>query len=340
MTATDSGRNGGSEIDDPLPAELVADALAQFGLHARASAEFVRHGENTTYSVTADDGRRFALRINRPGYQSDAAIRSELAWMEGLRASGVRTPVPAPGVDGDPLQRATAPAGWSRTAVMFEWVDGVPLSAVGEVEPWERLGELMGRLHAHARAWAHPDWFTRPAWDAEALVGDDPRWGPPDPDDLFAGEDRSALEACRAEVQARLGAIGTGPDRFGLIHGDMGFENVLVTDDGAVVIIDFDDSGYSWYLHDFAVALYPHEGSPGLHDRRDALVAGYRRGREMPERLLAELPTFMMARRIQTLGWVFSHAETAHAQRQRGRRLASTPRATRDFLAWAGDHPV
>ena len=314
--------------------------MARFGLAPQARVTFVRHGENTTYRVSATDGRRFALRIHRPGYQTPEAIRSELEWMEGLRSSGVRTAAHLPGIDGDPLQTATADGEFARTAVLFEWIDGVPLSAVDEVEPWERLGELMARIHAHARSWVCSAWFTRPAWDADALVGDDPRWGPPDPDCVFAAEDRAALEACRAEVRARLELIGTGPDCFGLIHGDLGFENVLVSDDGTVAIIDFDDSGDSWYVHEFAVALYPHVGSSGLRDRRDALVAGYRRVRQLSEEPIAELPTFLMARRIQTLGWMFSRPETAHAQRQRAGRLRSTPQATREFLAWAREHPL
>jgi Ser/Thr protein kinase RdoA (MazF antagonist) len=324
---------------DPLPSALIADALARYGLSARAHATFVRHGENTTYRVTATGGRRFALRVHRPGYQTAEAIRSELAWMESLRRSGIRTPVPVAGTDGDPLQTATTAAGGARTAVLFEWIDGAPLSAVGEVEPWAQLGELMARIHAHARSWKRPARFTRPAWDADALVGDEPRWGPADPHRLLATEDRAVLEACRAEVRARLTRIGTGPDRFGLIHGDLGFENVLVCSDGSVAIIDFDDSGESWYGHEFAVALYPHQGSSGLGDRRDALVDGYRRVTEIPVELLAELPTFLMVRRIQTLGWVFSRSETAHAHTQRDRRLATTPQATRDYLAWARENP-
>jgi Ser/Thr protein kinase RdoA (MazF antagonist) len=324
---------------DALPGALVADALARYGLSRDARATFVRHGENTTYRVTAGDGARYALRVHRPGYQTAEAIRSELAWMESLRCSGIRTPAPVPGIDGDPLQTATAHAGCARTAVLFHWIDGVPLSAVGELEPWSRLGELMARVHAHARSWKRPAWFRRPAWDADALVGDEPRWGPADPNHVFKAEDRAALEACRAEVRARLALIGTGSDRFGLIHGDLGFENVLVGHDGSVAIIDFDDSGESWYGHEFAVALYPHEGSSGLGERRDALVEGYRRVTGLPGDLLAELPTFLMARRIQTLGWVFSRGETAHAQRQRDRRLRSTPQAARDFLAWARGHP-
>ncbi len=326
--------------DDPLPADLIADALARFGVAGALRVTFVRHGENTTYRVADGDGRRYALRVHRPGYQTPEAIRSELAWMESLRCSGVRTPAPVPGRDGDPLQTAAAGTGCTRTAVLFEWLDGVPLSAVGEVEPWTKLGELMARVHAQARVWRRPVWFTRPAWDADALVGDEPRWGAPDPGHVFDTGDRAALETCRREVRARLAAIGRGPDRFGLIHGDLGFENVLVSDDGSVAIIDFDDSGDGWYGHELAVALYPHQGTGGFRERRDALVAGYRRVGDLPEELIAELPTFLMVRRIQTLGWVFSRAETAHARRQRDRRLRSTPAATREYLAWARDHPA
>ena len=339
MSAAPPATGAEAHAEDPLPADLVSDAVTRYGLPPESEVAFVRHGENTTYSVTTPDRRRFALRVNRPGYQTRDASRSELAWMASLLSSGVRTPVAIAGSDGDPIQTATGSDGSSRTTVLFEWIDGVPLSAVGEVQRWGQLGALMARIHAHTRAWERPAWFTRPAWDAEALVGDDPRWGPPDPERVFAPDDRAALEACRSEVRARLAVIGTGPDRFGLTHADLGFENVLVSDDGEVVIIDFDDSGDGWYLHELAVALYPHEGAPDFGDRRDALVDGYRSVGELTDELLAELPTFLMARRIQTLGWVYSHPETAHARRQRPRRLASTPRAARDFLTWAGDNP-
>jgi Ser/Thr protein kinase RdoA (MazF antagonist) len=326
--------------EDPLPGQLVAAALGSFGLGRGASTTFVRHGENTTYRVTTADGRRFALRIHRPGYQTVEATRSELAWMDSLRESGVRTASAVVGTDGDPLQTLSLAGEVVRTAVLFEWIDGVPLSAVGELEPWPRLGELMARIHLHGQRWTRPAWFTRPAWDADALVGDEPRWGPPDPEGLFSDEDRSALEECRAEVRGRLEEIGAQTDRFGLIHADLGFENALVADDGTVTIIDFDDSGESWYLCEIASALYPHDRTEGFGERRDALVAGYRRVRELPDEQLAELPTFLMARRIQTLGWMFSRPETAHAERQRPRRIQTTPPATRDYLAWARSHPV
>jgi len=39
-------------------------------------------------------------------------------------------------------------------------------------------------------------------------------------------------------------------------------------------------------------------------------------------------------RRLTTLGWMFSRSDTPHAQRQRARRLATSPDAARRFLEW------
>lgn len=96
MTAVDQTWLSAAEVD-PLPRDLAAAAIAQYPALAGGQARFVRHGENTTYSVDGPDGVRYALRVHRPGYQSLAALRSELAWMDSLRDAGIRTPVAVAG---------------------------------------------------------------------------------------------------------------------------------------------------------------------------------------------------------------------------------------------------
>ena len=322
-----------TRVDDAL----ARAAAARFGISSGSELTFVRYGENTTFRVRTADGEMFALRLNRPGYHTLEALRSELTWMAALRAAGIRTAVAMPGADGEEIQHAADAGGKTHTAMMFTWVTGVPLSSLGASAPWEQLGELMASVHAHAATWRPPPGFTRPAWDAAALVGDSPRWGDPDPDGVFAPDDRAAIDACRSEVARRLSAIGTHGSRYGLIHGDLGFENVLI-DDEEPRVIDFDDCGESWFLHELAVALYPHEGRPDFDAARDALVRGYRRRGSLPDATLAELPTFLMARRLCTLGWTFSRSETEHAAEQRERRIRTTPAALSRFLAWAQEN--
>jgi Ser/Thr protein kinase RdoA (MazF antagonist) len=317
------------------PVQTAQAAIALYPMSATCRVELVRYGENTTYRVSNGEPP-FALRLARPGYQSRASIESEVAWMAALRQHGIDTPVALPGSNGDVVQQLRAPDRGVQLAVAFEWVEGVPLPDLKGPQPWRRLGEIMAQVHEHACAWSPPPGFTRPAWDLDALVGDSPRWGTPVPSGVWTQSSLRAILAARVAVRERLRRFGTAPARFGLIHSDLGFENVLVQPDGQTVLIDFDDSGPSWYLYELASALYPLEGTSGFHRRRDMLIDGYRAVRPLPDDDIAELPTFLMCRRLATLGWTFSRADTAHARRQRERRLATTPAAARRFLEWHG----
>jgi Ser/Thr protein kinase RdoA (MazF antagonist) len=317
----------------PATVETAQAAIARYPSSAMCGVKLVRYGENTTYRVS-DGERSFALRLARPGYQSRASIESEIAWMSALREQGIDTPLVIRGTDGDVVQQLRLPDGGVQLAVAFEWVEGVPLPHVEGLQPWRMLGKIMAQLHEHAGAWSPPAGFTRPAWDLDALVGDSPRWGTPVPDGVWSESDRRVILAARAAVCERLGQFGTKPARFGLIHADLGFENALVQPNGKTVVIDFDDCGPSWYLYELASALYPLEGIASFPARRDMLAAGYREVRPLPDDDVAELPTFLMCRRLATLGWTFSRADTAHAQRQRQRRLATTPAAACRFLEW------
>lgn len=316
-----------------MPGSSADAALARFGLEG-ATTTFVREGENVTYRVDHGD-RAYALRIHRPGYQTPSSVRSEIAWMEALRDAGVATPEVVRGASGDVVEQAETPDG-PRLVALFGWVEGESFARLDDTTRWERLGGLMAGLHVHGRTFARPPGFVRQAWDDEGLVGARPLWGDPLALGGWDAEQLRALEEARATVRRRLRALPRTPDRYGLVHGDLAFDNVLVGADGTPVIIDFDDCGWSWYLWELAVALFPFDGEPGFDERRDALVRGYRAEAELSDDVLAELPTFVMARRLVTLGWLFLHAHTAHAAAQREWRLRTLQPAIERYLEWAG----
>jgi Ser/Thr protein kinase RdoA (MazF antagonist) len=107
----------------------------------------------------------------------------------------------------------------------------------------------------------------------------------------------------------RLAAFGTGPDRFGLVHADLRLANLLVSDD-AVHVIDFDDCGFGWFLYDLGSALSFIEDDPRAPALVDAWVEGYTRVRPLGRAEIAELPTFVMLRRLLLVAWIGSHADT------------------------------
>ena len=79
-------------------AAVAEAALGRWGIAPLAPPVLVNLSENATFRVDeAATGRRYALRLHRDGYHSDAGIRSELAWVMALRRDGAATtPVPVP----------------------------------------------------------------------------------------------------------------------------------------------------------------------------------------------------------------------------------------------------
>jgi Ser/Thr protein kinase RdoA (MazF antagonist) len=119
-------------------------------------------------------------------------------------------------------------------------------------------------------------------------------------------EERAQLERLDATIAARLAGYGQGTSRFGLVHADIRLANLLVAGD-RVQVIDFDDSGFSWFMYDFATTVTFMEDHPRVPELRDAWVEGYRTEAGLEPAAEAELDTFVMLRRLLVVAWIGSH---------------------------------
>jgi Ser/Thr protein kinase RdoA (MazF antagonist) len=167
-------------------------------------------------------------------------------------------------------------------------------------------------LHAHARSWVRPAGFTRFRWDFDTSLGARGHWGRWQ-DGLAVGPaEREILGRLATTVQARLAAFGDGPDRFGLVHADMRLANLLVDPigTGPVNVIDFDDCGFGWFMYDLGASLSFIEHDPAVPELIDACVTGYQRVAPLSPAEVAELPTFVMLRRLLLVAWIGSHRDT------------------------------
>lgn len=298
-------------------AELAQLATQNYALPGGLTVKFVNLSENATFQITAPDGRRWALRLHRPGYHTRTAIASELAWLQDLRSKRVIiTPAPVPGRDGELIQTAHHPKmDAPRFAVLSEWETGAePLVEADLSKPFEALGEVTARMHQHARSWQRPKWFTRPTWNFETALGETaPHWGRWR-DGMGVDAEKAALFGRTvAVIGDRLAHYGQGPARFGLIHCDLRLANLLI-DEAAVKVIDFDDCGFSWFMYDAATPVSFYEHEPQVPDLIESWKVGYRRVAAISPADEAEIPTFVMLRRILLVAWIGSHSETSLAQ--------------------------
>jgi Ser/Thr protein kinase RdoA (MazF antagonist) len=297
----------------PILLELAQTALQHYDLPRALQTTLINLSENATYRIEAADGRRWSLRIHREGYHSKMAIASELAWAIELRQSGVAiTPTPMPDRDGEIIRTVNHPRMKApRHCVVFEWESGFE-PGIGENldAPFEALGEITACMHRHTRAWKRPDWFTRHTWDFETSLGDDnPHWGRWCKG-IGVDAKKSVLFARTvALIGRRLAAYGKSSERFGLIHCDLRLANLLI-DGPTVKVIDFDDCGFGWYMYDAAtpVSFYEHDAKvPALID---AWKTGYRKVIALSKADEAEIPTFIMLRRLLLVAWIGTRHET------------------------------
>lgn len=275
---------------------LALEAAQHWGGH---SPRLIRNRENAVFEIILPSGPA-ALRLHRMGYQSDAAIWSELWWCAALAAEGVAVPAALPNLQGDLLVTLSN----GRKASVIEWVHGEALGIAGQpydlprpvlLDRHRALGRLVADFHAATAKLTLPPQFCRPRWDIPGLVGEAPFWGRFWEHPAASPDQRHTLESARAYLAERLADhANTAP--IVPIHADVLRENVLVNDH-SLSLIDFDDSGWGFALYDLGTVLSQNLYEPAYPDIRDALMAGY--GTNDTE----TVEMFTLARTCASVGW-------------------------------------
>lgn len=294
----------------------LAKSLVLWAEWADATFELINHTENATFLLTRADGAKTVLRVHRYGYNTAAAIQSELAWMQALRQDELMfTPTPIPGANGALLQSAAVnidPAIPAQFMVLFEFETGREPQENDDLEnSFVELGRLAAKAHNHVQSWTFPAGFERLRWTENTILDADGLWGDWRKAPLM--DAHFDLYQCLDQIlRERLAHFGKGADRYGLIHADMRLANLLI-DGNQTKLIDFDDCGYCWFLYDFAAAISFMEDSPKAPALKTAWLKGYREIKSLSVEDEAELDTMIMLRRMALTAWIGSHIASPFA---------------------------
>ncbi|GAA4265809.1 phosphotransferase [Frondihabitans peucedani] len=298
---------------DPAPTWVLEGVRRAWGLpELGVGVTLIAVSENVTFKVTEAQDATLVVRLGRPGYaESIEHVRSELLWVEALqRDAGVPTPSPRHGADGDLVQFLTDDSGATWTAVGFDFVTGTILEDQTDfADHFVEIGELTGRLHEHARGWEPPTGFQRFAWTLDDMTGGLARWGDWRGAPL-AEADRATVERAELSARATLSGVPRAPSHWGLIHSDLRPSNVM-THEGAMTIIDFDDCGHGYFLYDFGSALTFYEHRPEALEMGARWLDGYRRVAPLTRDDLEIAGALSLMRRLTMLGWATTHRADA-----------------------------
>jgi Ser/Thr protein kinase RdoA (MazF antagonist) len=335
------------QLDDAGQAQamgvLAAAALQQWDLQG-SEIELIKYRENAVFKIVTTDGTRYALRIHRYGYHSDDELRSELQWLVALDEAGIAVPEALPTITGEffthvkvdqvPEPRQVDLLAWLEGKQLGSLEEGVDDQGAGTEDNYHTIGTLAARVHNQAVDWRPPAGFVRHAWDADGLVGDHPFWAEFWELEALTPEERDLLITARDRVREDLAAYAAKPEnaqRYSMIHADFVVENLLV-DGSTVRLIDFDDAGFGWHLFELATALYFEMEEDFFPRAFDAMIAGYREHRELPDEQVAQMPLFFLARSFTYLGWVHTRSETQTAKELTPMLVSKCCGLARDYL--------
>lgn len=293
---------------------LAGKALEMSGIAQTYTTKLLQVSENITYAAFKNDdpGQKMILRINRPGYHSAGELEGEIEWMRRIRAeTPLIVPTAIPGADGA-LIHSISVGNTCYSCVFFEFLSGKTPDA-GDMpkalEYFYKLGKATAILHRQVRSWSENEKIKRFEWDCGSMIGRAGRWGYWKSAKDLTPYIENLLERTCGVIKKRLSSYGKGAGRFGLIHADLRLANLLVEDD-TIKIIDFDDCGYGWFLHDLAAAVSFIETEPGTPELISAWIDGYGKVSALSTTDIGEIGTFIMQRRIQLMAWLASHTSS------------------------------
>jgi len=177
------------------------------------------------------------------------------------------------------------------------------------VKQFKYLGETTAYLHRQTEIWNGTKKLNRIDWTFDNIIGKTPKWGDwrkfPD----MTQEAQAYLEEIVQIIEKRLMRYGKNENNYGLIHADLRLANLLIEGE-QIKVIDFDDCGFGWHLHDLASALSFIEEKPIVPKLVNAWLSGYKKVLPFTDTDFEEIDTFIMMRRLQLTAWLGSHQQS------------------------------
>jgi len=225
-----------------VAASELSEILASWELEPDVT--FLRSSYHEIYRVRRQKKNGY-LRIT-PNIRSLDEVRSELEWIDDLRAHDMPVVTALPNRLGSKMEHRELLAG-PMTAVLFEEAPGRLASKqrdfnIPVIESWAKL---MKDLHQHAKNF-RPTGARRSSWESDSVT-------------KIAIQQAKISTEAEAKFFLNCIARHAGPQNntadLILTHCDLHLGNLSITEDQQVWAFDFDDSCYHFRSHDVAVAL-------------------------------------------------------------------------------------
>ncbi|MEA0553426.1 phosphotransferase [Lysinibacillus irui] len=250
---------------------------------------------NEMFRCTATQGEYFARITNYKGYDEQL---EEVTYTNYLHNEGLGVSPAIVSIKGRVVEKITL-NNKELLTVLYE-------SAAGNHLPrneWnanvlKELGRQIGKLHRLSRKFEeiHPtryinDWYENEEY---AFL-------------KYIPEEETTIRDVAQEILSTIKNMPQDSSNYGLLHGDLWLENILVDQDLKLSMVDFQDCEKNYYIFDLAVPIYSAieysfvgggniiEYGRGISK---AIIEGYQEENNLPKEMLDKLPLFIKLKEI------------------------------------------
>ena len=277
------------------------------------SIELLSVSHNTVYKANCDNP--FILRITSARHRSKNEILSELDFILFLHNNNIHAAIPIQSFSGDIITEH-ALDNEILFIVAFELADGVQWyekeTGIYRDDTYylKQIGRELGKIHKTSRNYRTENTISRRQYfEGQHLIKGKA---------VFEKYDTKLCEVYQ-HFMRDLSALNKNSENFGLTHGDFLMSNYNITADNKVIVYDFDECEYSWFVSDIAIFLYYYITGPDplnvANKKHDAIKAillfmsGYLKENDLPLCELKNLNLFFLLRDYVLLSTIIEKGE-------------------------------
>lgn len=205
--------------------------------------QLIKAGINDTYLVT-DNSDKFVFRVYSLNWRSKTEIDEEIKMLNQLKENAISISYPLSDKENNYIQILSAPEG-ERFAVLFTFASGEKQHLISE-ETHFQIGQLIARIHRIT----HDQKVNRIEYSPEVILIDSLKKL-----SSFLTNDTAEMnfmKSAQSYLFKEFKNADTSKIRQGVVHLDIWFNNLNITNDNKVTIFDFDFCGNGWLCLDIA----------------------------------------------------------------------------------------
>lgn len=286
-----------SKEKNTINIEIALNAINHYNFKS-PQLEFIKNLENTTFKLSTEQGN-YLLRVYSGLHNTIQDIESEAKIIEYLSSFNIYYyQKPIRNNFGNFVSIGEA-AGIYKPVSILSWINSPPIgNEIKDISLFEEVGKLIAHIHNKLANWQKPVDFHRQRLDINGLIGDDGAFGYANFGyRYFERETVKIFELVYQRLAEFEALAGKEIDVFGIIHGDLHLNN-LILHKNTLAPIDFDDSGWGYYIYDLAVILAKEWGKEEYPEIKTNLFQGYKKIRKIPLEIEEKLKLFISVRYI------------------------------------------